>query len=98
MDIKLLFFIIATIQTILWGITFYLLVQKDKRQEKDIGDLKKQTIAQQLEIQHLNDKLWSDSKLTKVIVAAVSTSITKLENKWLKEGLLHNHNRKEDMP
>lgn len=91
-------FIIAAIQTILWGITFYLLVQKDKRQEKDIECLKKQTIDQQLEIQHLNDKLWKDSKLTKVIVEAVATSMTKWENKMLKSGFIHNHDRDIDKP
>ena len=98
MDLKLILFIIAAIQTILWGITFYLLVQKDKRQEKDIDDLKKQTIDQQLQIQHLNDKLWKDSKLTKFIVEAVATSMTKWENKMLKSGFIHNHDRDIDKP
>ena len=91
--------------TILWAVTFYLLTSKDRKQEKEIDVLKEaitcnreKNETQQLEIQHLRDKLWSEEKLTKVIVEAVSMSITKLENKWLKDGTLHNHTRRNTDP
>ena len=97
--------IIGVVFTVLWALTFYLLTSKDQKQAKEIDTLKTEIVcnrktneAQQLEIQHLRDKLWSEEKLTRVIVDAVSMSITRLENKWLKEGMLHNHTKRKGDP
>ena len=88
--------IIAVLQIMLWGITFFLLKQKFVKQEKDIEYLQKQTQEQELKLQHLRDKLWSEDKLTGVIVDAVKLSMTEWENEMLKSGLIHTHSRKED--
>ena len=81
----------GTIITVLGTATGYLLSQKDRKQECEIKSLQKKGAEQDLTIQHLEDKLWSEDKLTQVIVDAVTLSITQIENKWLKEGLLHKH-------
>lgn len=88
--------IIGIVFTILYGITSYLFAQKDKRQEKCLDWLKEKARLQELKIQHLEDKLWSEEKLTGVIVNAVALAMTNWENQMLKSGFIHNHTRKED--
>ena len=96
MEAKLTYWIVTVIMGIVFSLLIRLLMEKDKKKEADIEFLKKKNIEQDLELQHLKDKLWSEEKLTGVIVDAVRVSMTDWENKMLKSGFIHNHTRKDD--
>jgi len=94
MEERLIVWFIGFLIAALWGLLLYLI----KKNSADIHSLKDKNEAQELKIQHLNDKLWGEEKLTKVIVDAVRYSMTEWENKMLKSGLLHQHERRKDDP
>lgn len=96
MEERLIYWIITAIMGIVFSLLIGLLKDKDKKQEKAIECLQEKNILQDLELQHLRDKLWGEKKLTGVIVNAVKLSMTEWENKMLKSGFIHDHKRKED--
>ena len=99
MDIKLYILIIsavlAIIWAIIWGIAFYFFKKNDKKKDDCIAELFKSRNNQKSEIQEckadykeLKSKLWEESKLEKLIKAAIKSEFQDWEISLLKEGVL----------
>lgn len=81
-------FIVSIVFNILWGLLFYLWKKDDQEKENRIKCLEDKTIEQDLKIQSLQAKLWSETKLEKVINQAVEAQFLKWENRLYKKGLI----------
>lgn len=79
---------VAFVLAVLWAVNFYMQRKRDKNYEKLIERNEKQD----LKIQSLEDKIWDEDKLSKVVEASVEAGLTKWELKAIKSGLLHYHN------
>ena len=88
MDTKLLGYIISFAIMIVWGIGFYLYKRNDKRKDDSIALLFKQTNEQEIAITKLQGKIWEESKLERVIKAAIKSEFQEWELRLMKEGVL----------
>ena len=104
MNTEILLIIITGLVTLTGLLVAYLLKDKDRKQQEEIRMLQNSNSVLDSKVNelsekviHLEDKMWSDEKLTKVIVNAVKSAINEWELKAMKDGWFHNHNRKGDI-
>lgn len=65
--------------------------QNVKNNCKEIEILRSETQDQETRLVKLEGKIWSQEDLKNMIKEAVEQALTHIENKWLKDGLLHKH-------
>lgn len=83
--------LVMTLAAVAVGVGVYKQIIRENRSR--ILCQEEKTENQERRIQKLENQFWDENKLYEIISKAIERAMLKMENAWLKDGLLHKHEK-----